>query len=37
MRNDAEVTSDRTGWISDDAPCAKSIAPLGLESLEVVS
>lgn len=37
MSNDAEVTSDRAGWISDDAPCTKPIAPLGLESLEVVS
>ena len=37
MRNDAEVTSDRIGRISGDASCAKPVAPLGLESFEVMS
>jgi hypothetical protein len=35
MRDDAEVTSDRVGWVSGDASCAKQVAPLGLESVEV--
>lgn len=37
MSNDVEVTSDRVGSISNDAPCAKPVALLALESFEVVS
>ena len=37
MRNHTEVTSDRIGWISGDASCAKPVAPLGLKSFEVMS
>ena len=36
MRDDAEVTSNRVGWISGDAPYAKQVAPPGLEFFEVV-
>jgi hypothetical protein len=36
MRNDAEVTGDRVGWVSCDASYARQVAPLGLESFEVV-
>lgn len=36
MRNGTKASNDRTGWLSDDALCAKSIVPLRPKSLEVV-
>jgi hypothetical protein len=36
MRDNAEGTSDRVRWVSGDASCAKQLAPLGLESFELV-
>ena len=36
MRDDAEVTGDRVGWVSGDVSLARQMAPLGLQSSEVL-